>query len=940
MVNNNRLAVLTFLIIFSTAIAPVLADGTGLSVTQVQTPFNFRDVGNSTPAVYTIWANVENTGGGTVSFVNVTFIYPFGINPQTAGNCFNSERTFNLTHESCTVGYYNLSAGGGSNATLNVIANISALTMSYAGHNVTRPEYIYATSNASNGSSVVSSATQHNQTPFWINPRPYAHVALFNNTSETNYTIDSANSNGTVYITNWNQTRNGYIAMTPLVQYNSTLGYPLPVYNTYAQIFYMDRTPMEAAADSSSPIYMEPLSYNLTFRIVIPFVNNSSAINQTYNIHSPVAEGNSNQRLVPLLIEQFTQPGMMGENITFIFARPVSLNGLTGVANGPFSVWYAVNNSSNPSIKNETGGINRTIYTTTNLSTERGIDIVYAIYSTTYNPQSGYSTLTIRARNASHLNNTDISILFTLLDWQAGVQSSPITIRVQNISGFNHTHPPKSGDNITTTYLINITNQLGNHTLSNLSIRFITPGNVSILNGSNAGLTHVITDLNNASFKYSTNNLTYAYAAPWEGAINFTKSVNMTDRTGPMQGSVITMNFTIVDVLLGSHFNNWIPGAPGNVSNHSRATLNFTMYMSTPVMNFTNNTPGTGGSRNSYNATIQMPITGRMNLSDKLPGFASNVTDYNITIDGKTYSNTTDGNISISSLIINNLEAGAHSISVSYVVPSAGGGGGDSGSSGGGGGGGGGEGGVALPSERKALGMIPAGTTALAVFEKAEDLYVSQIAITPKREIANAVVKITKYFERPAAVPDPTKAQINPVGLMGTGMAILVRGESLSLQAAEPRKAVFAYLNIETINFKSESLERAEIQFLVNKSWLTKNGFAENDVSLLRYSKNWQKLKTERVGSVGDKLTYKAVSSGLSTFAIYAEGKVLAAEEVEKAPEVVTEEEAQSTITKEVEKKEEVKGKIPIAVYLISILLIAVTVVILIAQKMKKEKAS
>ncbi|HIK00309.1 TPA: hypothetical protein H1016_02085, partial [archaeon] len=54
----------------------------------------------------------------------------------------------------------------------------------------------------------------------------------------------------------------------------------------------------------------------------------------------------------------------------------------------------------------------------------------------------------------------------------------------------------------------------------------------------------------------------------------------------------------------------------------------------------------------------------------------------------------------------------------------------------------------------------------------------------------------------------------------------------------------------------------------------------------------------------------------------------------------VTEEEAQSTITKEVEKKEEVKGKIPIAVYLISILLIAVTVVILIAQKMKKEKAS
>src|SRR3989344_3979846 len=153
MANKTNSFILGALVGVFLFVVPVFAAG-GLSISEVQTPFNFRDVGNLSngsnqpwlaSANYTVWANVQDSGAdGTngandnLNFTNVTFVLPYGVNPANPGNCNatapligstnKTNGTLNATHVTCTIGYWNLTGGGTINVTLNVTINISALS--------------------------------------------------------------------------------------------------------------------------------------------------------------------------------------------------------------------------------------------------------------------------------------------------------------------------------------------------------------------------------------------------------------------------------------------------------------------------------------------------------------------------------------------------------------------------------------------------------------------------------------------------------------------------------------------------------------------------------------------------------------------------------------------------------------------------------------------
>src|SRR3989338_4348405 len=192
-------------------VAPVFAAGSGFTVTITNVTlsgaeqYTILDIGNNTPAKYTIIANVTNSGAdlqGTIgqmtfNFTNVTFILPFGLNPSNGSVCnvttagfigaatnATSNGTYNLTHQACSIGNFSLnldaSQGGGPrlssvNVTLDVIPNISALTMNHRARGAsTVPAMIYAIVNATNNSSgspasgADSPVFQLNASSFWI----------------------------------------------------------------------------------------------------------------------------------------------------------------------------------------------------------------------------------------------------------------------------------------------------------------------------------------------------------------------------------------------------------------------------------------------------------------------------------------------------------------------------------------------------------------------------------------------------------------------------------------------------------------------------------------------------------------------------------------------------------------------------------------------------
>ena len=81
-------------------------------------------------------------------------------------------------------------------------------------------------------------------------------------------------------------------------------------------------------------------------------------------------------------------------------------------------------------------------------------------------------------------------------------------------------------------------------------------------------------------------------------------------------------------------------------------------------------------------------------------------------------------------------------------------------------------------------------------------------------------------------------------------------------------RVVYEYLEIDKYNLENEDIEEVDIEFVVNKSWLTDNNLDEDEVVLSRYTTEWNSLPTSIVSSDATAVTYTATTPGFSYFAI------------------------------------------------------------------------
>lgn len=82
-------------------------------------------------------------------------------------------------------------------------------------------------------------------------------------------------------------------------------------------------------------------------------------------------------------------------------------------------------------------------------------------------------------------------------------------------------------------------------------------------------------------------------------------------------------------------------------------------------------------------------------------------------------------------------------------------------------------------------------------------------------------------------------------------------------------KNVYRYLEINTENITEGSLSNSSIEFRVEKSWLADKNIGPGDVLLQRFNNGeWSKLETSIIGENDNYYRFKAISPGLSYYAI------------------------------------------------------------------------
>ncbi len=242
---------------------------------------------------------------------------------------------------------------------------------------------------------------------------------------------------------------------------------------------------------------------------------------------------------------------------------------------------------------------------------------------------------------------------------------------------------------------------------------------------------------------------------------------------------------------------------------------------------------------------------------------------------------------------------------------------------GGGGGGGGGISQTINPKTSKQWDEIPAATPSIMKVTNSE-IGLTQITITVDNKANNVEITIEKLAGKPASITKTITGQ------------------------------VYKYLELDKTNLEDENVDTVEIEFRVEKSWLTQNNVQENNIVLMRYNNNkWNELPTHKKSSDTKYIYYTASSPGLSYFAIAEKGASLpevttgeaeaeAEAEAEGEAVVVTgeaeaetegETEAEATSTKALK-----ISKSTILVVLIAIILIAAIIFLLTQLKSKNKK--
>jgi len=590
---------------------------------------------NANSTNVTLVLNVSIIGSTTPHTVNVTWYLPYGMQPANGAAACNgtgfrtSSVNFQNDRVACGV-KYTIANATYTNLSVVVNANISAFRTFNRSNGL--EEFTDFWANVSgNATSDAANDTEWKTwygNNYYINPRP-------------DFIFDTTNgSNVIAYVTTWKQTDVGYYVSAPLMTFNSDTHMPQAGNASYADVMYFDKSMMER------PSYMRMYSYNLTFHVMM---NGTSARFTIRSINTTATEGATpSQALVPLLTYNQTQTDFVG-NVTFNMT--MSTPSPTG-----FNIWY---NNSNSNY--------------TRLTASEAAALGFNINFLGGQNQNSMGIFLVNITNSSW-NNTDFAVLLTVLNQTAGgfVPLSPIYVVNQSFTGLDFSHGPKFGENVSMNYVASLNNSMANFTFNNVSVRFTIPLNVTGFNTSNAN--------DNFTHTMSTGGAFSAWnSTGWNAsaAANYSRCLNMSDPNpnSPSNGFNITACFQVLDIQLASAtYNRWYPG-----SANSNITLNFSANVSFPVMQEANNTPGTAGSTNYYNATFSPSMRSSLNLTDKVPGIAdAGCAGTTLTLDGATL--TCGTNYTIGSLTLGDVSSGTHSVSVSYSIapgssPSGGGGG-------------------------------------------------------------------------------------------------------------------------------------------------------------------------------------------------------------------------------------------------------------------------
>lgn len=141
------------------------------------------------------------------------------------------------------------------------------------------------------------------------------------------------------------------------------------------------------------------------------------------------------------------------------------------------------------------------------------------------------------------------------------------------------------------------------------------------------------------------------------------------------------------------------------------------------------------------------------------------------------------------------------------------------------------------------------------------EIGLTQITITVKNPANNVEISVEKLPGKPASVTHEISGK------------------------------VYKYLSIDKRNLNNDDLEgTVKIEFKVEKSWLSDNSISESEVTLMRYTEQWDELATTKTSSDSEFVYYEAETPGLSYFAI-GEKTVVESQPVveETAPETSTE---------------------------------------------------
>ncbi len=170
----------------------------------------------------------------------------------------------------------------------------------------------------------------------------------------------------------------------------------------------------------------------------------------------------------------------------------------------------------------------------------------------------------------------------------------------------------------------------------------------------------------------------------------------------------------------------------------------------------------------------------------------------------------------------------------------------------------------------------------------------SKIIIPSMKEGASKTINITKGEHGIRQITISVNNNVNSINIEISKLP----GQPASV-TKEISGKVYKYMEINKTNIKSEDISKIKIRFVVDKKWLEENNVSADSVVLNRYTTEWNKLPTTKVGETANEIEYEAESPGLSLFAVSSEPKAQAPAqpEVPQAPAQTKVSEPQTDMT-------------------------------------------